>query len=415
MHSVAITGVGIVSCLGSGSGRVLDSLRAGRSGIRLDPRRTELGFRSALTGAIDDFVFPKLDRKRTRTLTTFGLQAYGAAVEAIEAAGWTDEDVRNARTGLIVGNDSSALASIEQAEITRREKSTFPIGGSLVFRALNSTVSMNLNTLLGNRGASWTLSGACASGSHAIGQAADLIALGRQDRVVCGGAQEINWESIASFDATNAFSTRQNAPEEASRPFDAGRDGLVPSGGAAMLALERGDLARQRGATILGWVRSYAFSSDGQNLAAPSGEGLRACMEECLSRAQVGTESVDCIAAHATSTPLGDAVEAGAIAQVFGEATGGKRVPWVVSFKGMVGHEMWMAGASQVVYTLLMARGGFIAANRNFERQEEGAARLRVVKEIVDTTPRWVLCNAAGFGGTNSCLLIETETATHAL
>ncbi len=233
--------------------------------------------------------------------------------------------------------------------------------------------------------------------------------------MVCGGAQEINWESIASFDATNAFSTRQNAPEEASRPFDAGRDGLVPSGGAAMLALERGDLARQRGANILGWVRSYAFSSDGQNLAAPSGEGLRACMEECLSRAQVGTESVDCIAAHATSTPLGDAVEAGAIAQVFGEATGGKRVPWVVSFKGMVGHEMWMAGASQVVYTLLMARGGFIAANRNFERQEEGAARLRVVKEIVDTTPRWVLCNAAGFGGTNSCLLIETETATHAL
>ncbi len=415
MHSVAITGVGIVSCLGSGSGRVQDSLRAGRSGIRLDPRRTDLGFRSALTGTIDDFVPPKLDRKRTRTLTTFGLQAYGAAVEAIEAAGWSEEDVRNARTGLIVGNDSSALAVVEQVEITHREKSTFPIGGSLVFRALNSTVSMNLNTLLGNRGASWTLSGACASGGHAIGQAADLIALGRQDRVVCGGAQEINWESVASFDATNAFSTRQASPEEASRPFDAGRDGLVPSGGAAMLALERGDLARQRGADILGWVRSYAFSSDGQSLAAPSGEGLRACMEECLSRAQLGTESVDCIAAHATSTPLGDAVEAGAIAQVFGEATGGSRVPWAVSFKGMVGHEMWMAGASQVVYALLMARGGFIAMNRNFERQEEGAARLRVAREIVAETPRRVLCNSAGFGGTNSCLLIETEAATHAL
>jgi 3-oxoacyl-[acyl-carrier-protein] synthase-1 len=256
---------------------------------------------------------------------------------------------------------------------------------------------------LGVRGASWTIAGACASGGHAIGQAADLIALGRQDRVLCGGVQEINWESVASFDATNAFSTRHDDPARACRPFDHARDGLVPSGGAAMVALENVDQARRRGADILAVIRAYAFSSDGRGLATPSGEGLERCMRACLREAQVPADRVDYVCAHATSTPVGDAAEAGAIARVFGTAR-----PWVSSLKGMTGHEMWMAGAAQLVYSILMARGGFIAPNVNFERPEAGAPELRIARETIDQKPRLTLCNAAGFGGTNSCLLVET-------
>ena len=403
MHEVIITGIGIVSCLGTGVEKVTESLRRGRSGIRLDPQRQELGFRGALTGHIDDFTPPALDRKQRKTITDFGLQALGAAREAIEMAGWSTDELCSPRTGVVIGNDSTTVASAQQVETVRHEKRTLPLGASLVFQALNSTVTMNLSTILGTQGASWTVGGACASGGHAVGQAGDLIALGRQDRMLCGGVQEINWESVASFDATNAFSIRHEAPEAASRPFDARRDGLVPSGGAAIVALERGDLARRRGAQILARVLNYSFSSDGQNLAVPSGEGLERAMAECLSRAQMPIEKVDYVSAHATSTPIGDAREAEAIAAIFGRSR-----PWVSSNKSMTGHEMWMAGAAQVVYAVIMGRAGFIAPNINFERQEEGAPPLRIAAETIDQAPKVILCNAAGFAGTNSCLLIGT-------
>ena len=404
MHEVAITGIGIVSCLGTGVEKAARALREGRSGIRLDPRRRKLGFRSALTGVIEDFTPPHLDRKKRKTMTDFDLQAYAAALEAIAAAGWDDEMVRSPHTGLVIGNDSATQANLEQVRITREEKTTLSIGAGLVFQSLTSTATMNLNALLGNQGASWTVAGACASGGHAIGQAADLIAWGRQERVLCGGVQEINWESVASFDATNAFSTREDDPEGASRPFDSERDGLVPSGGAAVVALERMDLARKRGANILGRVLSYAFSADGYSLSVPSGEGLRRCIQECLSLARTSPDAVDYVCAHATSTPVGDAAEARAIAEVFGS-----RSPWVSSLKGMTGHEMWMAGAGQVVYSVLMGRDGFIAANRNFQRQEAGVPVLRIPAQTVDARPGVILCNSAGFGGTNSCLLISTR------
>lgn len=404
MHDVAITGIGIVSTLGTGQKKVKESLKNGLSGIRLDPNRQSIGFRSALTGHIDDFTKPKLNRKTCRTMTEFGLQTYSAAIEAIEEAGWSEEEVKNDRTGLIVGNDSSTLANYGQVKITHDEKSTFPIGAGLVFQALNSTVTMNLNAIFGNRGASWTLSGACASGGHSIGQASDLIAMGRQDRMICGGAQEINWESVSSFDSTNAFSLKLDAPERASRPFDAARDGLVPSGGAAIVTLERYDIAKKRGANILGKIKSYAFSSDGSNLSVPSGEGLERCIRECLKIGAVSQEQIDYICAHGTSTPVGDAAEARAIHNVFG-----KSGPWVSSTKSMTGHEMWMAGAAQVVYSLMMAQGGFIAPNVNFEAQEEDAAPIRIAPETIDEKPELILCNSAGFGGTNSCLLIEAS------
>ncbi len=402
MYEVAITGIGVVSCLGIGREAVQASLREGRSGIVFDQERKDLGFRGCLTGRIEGYKRPDLDRKKRKTMTDFTLWTYSAAAEAIETAGWRDEEIRSPETGLIVGNDSTSLANIEGYRTTSERKSTLPIGATLVFKALNSTVSMNLNTLLGNLGASWTLSAACASGGHAIGQAADLIALGRQERVVCGGAQEITWESVCSFDATNAFSIREDEPAVASRPFDLDRDGLVPSGGAAMVTLERMDLAKKRGAAILGKVGAYAFSSDGSKLSVPSGEGLERCMTECLTRSGLKRSDIRYVCAHATSTLLGDLAEAQAIHGLFGE-----ECPWVSSTKSMTGHEMWMSGAAQVVYTTLMRQGRFIAPNLNFRGQEKEAPPIRVAPEIIDTEPAVAMLNSAGFGGTNSCLLID--------
>jgi len=404
MYNVAITGIGIVSVLGTGIDKVSEALKQGKSGVIFDQSRLDVGFRSGLTGAITDFETPALSRKQRKTMTEFTLWAYGAAQEALAMSGLTDEEIRSHRSGLIIGNDTTTLANIEQVDITRQEKSTFHIGSTRVFQALNSTTTMNLNTLLGNRGAAWTLSGACASGGHAVGQARDLIALGRQDRIICGGVQEINWESISSFDATNAFSTRNKNPIEASRPFDKDRDGLVPSGGAAIIVLERLDLAQKRGANILGKVLSYGFSSDGSNLAVPSGDGLQLCISDCLERGQVNPDQIDYICAHGTSTPVGDGREAQAIHAVFGAKS-----PWVSSTKSMTGHEMWMSGASQVVYSVIMGREGFIACNLNFKTQETEAAPIKISSETLDIKPRKIVTNSAGFGGTNSCLLLEVE------
>ncbi len=402
MRRVAITGIGIVSCLGTGVEKVAESLKNGKSGIRFLPERLDIGYRSGLSSVIDDFEPPKLSRKQRKTMTEFSIQAYAAALEAIKMSGWSENEIQHEKTGLIIGNDSSGLANIEQIDILRKEKSTFPIGASLIFQVLNSTVTMNLNTIFKNTGASWTLSSACSSGGHAIGQAADLIAYGRQDRVICGGAQEINWESVSSFDATNAFSTKHESPEEASRPFDKDRDGLVPGGGAAIVLLENYDMAKKRGANILGELYSYAFSSDGAALSAPSGEGLGRAIKECVKRADIRPEQVDLICAHATSTPLGDIAEARAINSVFGEKT-----PWVSCVKSMTGHEMWMSGASQVVYTMIMGQGGFVAPNINFVAQEEGAPSLKISQETIEHKSEFALLNSAGFGGTNSCLLLK--------
>jgi len=252
-YKVAITGVGIVSCLGIGAGEVAASLREGRSGIVVDEERQALGFRSPLTGRLPE-VFPErcLSRKQRKTMPDFAQNAYVAVREALDGSGLSEKDLQNPQSGLIFGCDSSCLAVVEQVDILRQYGETHKLGSGLVFRAMTSAITMNLNVLLGTQGASWTLSSACSSSGHAIGQAADLIALGRQERVVCGGAQEINWESMCSFDALGAFSTRIDNPAAASRPFDVDRDGLVPSGGAAALVLENYDLARQRGGNYFG-------------------------------------------------------------------------------------------------------------------------------------------------------------------
>ena len=403
MHRVAITGVGIVSCLGSTVETVGDALRAGQSGIVFDHERERHGFRSPLTGRISGFdPGGILSRKQTKTMPDFAVQAYAAASDAIGMAGLAAEEVQNDETGLIFGCDSSCIAAVEQVDLLRERGETRLIGSGLVFRSMTSCITMNLNTLLKTRGACWTISSACSSGGHAVGQAADLIAMGKQERGICGGAQEINWESMCSFDALGAFSTRLDAPQCASRPFDAGRDGLVPSGGAAALVLERYDLALARGAEIFGEITGYAFSSDGNHISVPSQEGLQRAMRKAIAQSALQPADIDYICAHATSTPAGDAAEAANISAVFGP-----RTPWVSSVKSMTGHELWMSGASQVVYSVVMARQGFIAPNANFAEPDEFSARLRIAAETVRETPEHVLCNSAGFGGTNSCLLLR--------
>lgn len=334
----------------------------------------------------------------------FAVHAFAAVINALKMSGLDQDDIQNQDTGLIFGCDSSCIAAIEQVDLLREHKETKSIGSGLIFRSMTSTVTMNLNTILKTKGACWTISSACSSGGHAIGQAAGLIALGQQDIVICGGAQEINWESMCSFDGLGAFSVRIDNPAAASRPFDINRDGLVPSGGAAALVLERYDLAKKRGVKILGEIIGYAFSSDGCSLSVPSQDGLERAMTKALKTAGIKPSNIDYICAHATSTPAGDAAEADNIYNVFGEDS-----PWVSSTKSMTGHELWMSGASQVVYSVIMARQGFIAPNINFERPDKSSEKLKIVEKTIDFPPRKVLCNSAGFGGTNACIIISTE------
>jgi len=405
MHRTAITGIGIISCLGNDIGTVGEALRHGRSGIVIDENRIKMGFRSPLTGMINGFDPEKyLSKKHRKTMPDFAVHAFAAVMDAVTMAGLDQDEIQNQKTGLIFGCDSSCVAAIEQVDLLREHRETKSIGSGLIFRSMTSTITMNLNAILKTKGACWTISSACSSGGHAIGQAAGLIALGQQDRVICGGAQEINWESMCSFDGLGAFSVRTNNPKAASRPFDINRDGLVPSGGAAALMLERYDLARKRGSRILGEVMGYAFSSDGFNLSVPSGDGLGRAMTGALKNAGLKPEDIDYICAHATSTPAGDAVEAENILSVFGGSS-----PWVSSLKSMTGHELWMSGASQAVYSVIMGRQGFIAPNINLERPDSSAEKLRIVERSLEYPPRMILCNSAGFGGTNASIVIRTS------
>lgn len=403
MHRIAITGLGIISSLGGNIDDVADSLYTGRSGVIADAERKKLGFASCLTGAVATYTpsWP-LSRKRKKTMPDFAQWAAEACGQAIIQSGLDPQELQNSASGVVFGCDSSSMAAIEQAGLLLEKGDTASLGSGLVFRSMTSCISMNLSILFKTQGAAWTLSAACASGGHAIGQAADLIALGRQERMLCGGAQEINWQSMCSFDALGAFASRETAPHTASRPFDAGRDGLVPSGGAAAILLERYDLAKQRGARILGEVAGYGFSSDGDNISVPSPGGLGRAMRMALAQAGIRTADVDYICAHATSTPVGDSMEARNIAELFGE----KSVS-VSSTKAMTGHELWMSGAAQVVYSSIMAQREFLAPNINFHSPDADSARLDIVTETRTQSISTAMCNSAGFGGTNASLILR--------
>lgn len=332
----------------------------------------------------------------------FAVQAYAAAKQALDQSGLTEENLHNDESGLIFGCDSSCIAALNQVELLKERGETSLIGSGAVFRSMTSCVTMNLNTLFKTRGAAWTISSACSSGGHAIGQAAGLIAMGQQERIICGGAQEINWQSMCSFDGLGAFSSHSGNPAQASRPFDKDRDGLVPSGGAAAVMLERYDLAQKREAEILGVVSGYGFSSDGEHISVPGRNGLAKAGAKALKQAGLSPADIDYICAHATATPAGDGAEAANIKILFDN-----NCPRISSTKSMTGHELWMSGASQVVYTTLMNRYGFTAANINFSAGDEDSAGLNILGITDSRPPQKALLNSAGFGGTNSCLVLE--------
>jgi len=341
-----------------------------------------------------------------RTMNEAACYGYAATMDAINDAYLRHEELANDRCGIVFGNDSCVKAAVDAVDIARAEGATRGIGSGHIFRAMNSTVTMNLASVLGLGGAAWTLSAACASGAHALGQALLLVQSGLQDIVLAGGAQEINWESMASFDALGAFSTREEEPEKACRPFDANRDGLVPSGGAACLIVEDLEHARARGVRVYAILRGYGFSCDGSgHLSQPNVRGAISAMRRALTDADVQPHEVDYVNAHATSTPVGDLAEAKAISEVLGATTP------VSSTKSMTGHECWMAGASEALYTILMARDGFLAPNINFGEFEEGFPRINIVKRTTAASIGIALSNSFGFGGTNAALVLDFHGA----
>ena len=404
MGRVVITGMGIWSCLGQNLDQVRASLFEGRSGIGIDPARKEYGYRSLLTGIVPAPVLKGvLDRRLRAGMSEEAEYAFMASREAFANAGVDDDYLLSNEVGVIFGNDSSAKPVIETNRIMEEYKDSAMLGSGLIFQSMNSTVNMNMSTVFHLRGVNFTLSAACASGSHAIGIGYMMIQQGLQDMVLCGGAQETNYLSMASFDALSAFSVRMDEPTKASRPFDRDRDGLVPSGGAAALVLEDYDHAVKRGAKILAEVAGYGFSSNGTGgISQPNSDASFLAMSRALGQAGVDPADVDYINAHATSTPQGDMFEAIALARLFEG-----RKAWISSTKSMTGHECWMAGASEAVYSTLMLNNGFVAPNINFENPDEYSAKLNIAAETKQTELRTILSNSFGFGGTNSALVIK--------
>ena len=403
MRRVVITGIGIYSCIGNNAEEVTRSLYDGRSGIGIEAERTEYGYRSPLTGIVaQPQLKGVLDRRLHIGLAEEGEYAYMATVEAFADAGIDTDYLENNEMGIFYGNDSSAKAVIEANDIAMAKRDTSLIGSGAIFRSMNSTVTMNLSTIFKLRGANMTISAACASGSHSIGLGYIFIKNGFQDLVLCGGAQETNMYSMGSFDALGAFSTRTSEPTKASRPFDKSRDGLIPSGGAASLVLEEYEHAKARGAKILAEVVGYGFSSNGLNISQPSPEGCRISIYRALDDAKLKARDVNYINAHATSTPQGDAAEAMALDSIFTE----HKTP-ISSTKSMTGHECWMAGASEIVYSVLMMKNDFIAPNINFENPDEYSQNLNIISSTQSKKLDVILSNSFGFGGTNSTLIIK--------
>ncbi len=403
MSRVVITGLGIYSSIGKNLAEVAESLYKGKSGIILDPARKEMGYRSGLTGFVERPALKGvLDRRARVMLPEQGEFAYMATKEALNQAGMDHDFLAQREVGIIYGNDSSAQPVIEAIDIIRDKKDTMMVGSGNVFQVLNSTVNMNLATIFSLKGINFTVSAACASGSHAIGLATMFIKNGMQDCIICGGAQEINVYAMGNFDALGAFSVREHDPRGASRPFDKHRDGLVPSGGAATVVVESLESAQKRGAKILAEVIGYGFSSNGEHISNPSVQGPARSLRMALKASGLKANEIDYVNAHATSTPAGDASEARAIYDVFGEA----HTP-VSSTKSMTGHECWMAGASEIVYSMLMMQKSFIAPNINFETPDEDSARLNIIAETTNKNIDVFLSNSFGFGGTNSTLIVK--------
>ncbi len=403
MNRVVITGMGIYSTIGKNLDEVKESLYNGKSGIGLDLKRKEYGFRSALTGILETpNLKGKLSRRERIKLADQGKYAFVATEEALKNANIDKDYFLKKDVGILYGNDSSAKPVIESLDILREKRDTMLVGSGSIFQSMNSTITMNLSVIYKLRGINMTISAACASGSHSIGLGTFLIRHGMQDMIICGGGQEINAESMGSFDGLSAFSIQENEPTKASKPFDKNRDGLIPSGGAATVILESYESAKKRGAPIIAEVIGYGFSSNGEHISVPNVEGPYTALINSIKDAKISPSDIEYVNAHATSTPVGDMNEAQAISKAFGNNT----VP-VSSTKSMTGHEMWMGGASEIIYSIIMMKNNFMAPNINFNEPDEYSAKLNIIKNRLDKKFNLFLSNSFGFGGTNSALIIK--------
>ena len=398
MKNVVVTGMGIISCIGSGLNEVLLSLKNGKSGIKSNPTYKEMGFRSHVSGSIDINLSELIDRKVLRFMSEASGFAYLAAQEALLNAGLDLSSIDTSRVGIIAGSGgASSAAQIEASDIARA-RGPKRIGPYAVTKTMGSTVSAILGTTLKLRGVNYSISSACSTSAHCIGHAAELIQLGKQDIIIAGGAEQEHWTSSSMFDAMGALSSQYNdAPEQASRAFDLNRDGFVIAGGSGMLILEEEEHAIKRNTPILARLAGYCANSDGYDMVSPSGEGATRCMDEAL---EIYGGNIDYINAHGTSTPVGDLAELGAIKNVFGDSG-----PVIGSTKSMTGHSLGATGAQEAIYSILMMQNDFIAPSINIDHLVEEAEGLKIAQTMIEQEVNAVMSNSFGFGGTNASLV----------
>ena len=400
MKNVVVTGMGIVSCIGSDIQEVLSSLKNGKSGITKNLTYEEMGFRSHVSGAVNINLSELIDRKTLRFMSEASGFGYIAAQEALLNASLNLEELNASRIGLVAGSGGASSAAQIEASDVARERGPKRIGPYAVTKTMGSTVSAILGTTLKLKGVNYSISSACSTSAHCIGHAAELIQLGKQDIIIAGGAEQEHWTSSSMFDAMGALSSQyNNSPEKASRPFDIDRDGFVIAGGAGMLILEEEEHAIKRNAPIIARLKGYCANSDGYDMVSPSGEGATRCMNEAM---EAYKSDVDYINAHGTSTPVGDLAELGAIKKVFGG-----NAPIIGSTKSMTGHSLGATGAQEAIYSILMMQHDFIAPSINIETLVEEADGLRISQSMMEQKLNAVMSNSFGFGGTNASLIFS--------
>ena len=401
MNRVVITGMGIVSSLGANKLEVLESLKSAKSGIAFSEKYREMGLRSHVHGSIPEVDTSEIiDRKMLRFMADAAIYNAVALDEAIKESGLSPEMISHERTGLIMGSGGASNQNVVESADILRERGIKRVGPYRVPRAMGSTTSACLSTLFKIKGINYSISSACSTSAHCIGNAMEQIQLGKQDVVFAGGGEELDWSLTMLFDAMGALSSKYNdSPSQASRAFDADRDGFVISGGGGALVLESLDHAQARGAKIIAELVGYGATSDGYDMVAPSGEGAKRCME--IATASVNG-AIDYINAHGTSTPVGDVKELGAIKEVFGD-----NIPLIGSTKSLSGHALGAAGVNESIYSLLMLQNNFVAESVNIENLDSEATGMPIVMETKDVKLSRVLSNSFGFGGTNACLVFE--------
>jgi 3-oxoacyl-[acyl-carrier-protein] synthase-1 len=401
---VVVTGIGIVSSVGVGCNTVSEALRKGQSGIRFSQAYADLGFRSHIHGDIEADLDQQIDRKLKRFMGDAAAYNYLAMEEAVSNSGLTQKQISDLRTGLVMGSGGGSPENIVEAADLLRQRGVKRVGPYRVTRTMASTATACLGTAYKIRGVSYAISSACATSAHCIGNAAELIQMGKQDVVFAGGGEEIHWSTSVMFDAMGALSSSYNdRPESASRAYDANRDGFVISGGAGVLVLESLSHAEARGAPVYAELVGYGATSDGHDMVQPSGDGAARCMAQAL---QSVDGPIDYLNAHGTSTPVGDIAELGAIRQVFGD-----QMPRIASTKSLTGHALGAAGVNEAVYALLMLREDFISASANIQELDPMAEGYPIVRELqVDAGLNQVMSNSFGFGGTNCTLVFRRFT-----